>query len=129
MTRIKILLSASLLLMASVVFGQAEKTISAIKAGTTLTDSDIGFLTMVSNASLNSSRGAGAPEASISKVSYKAGQKLTAANAASINAAIKKFQKGYKAPAESRGAGLCYYWYYYCDAYGYCYYYKYWYYC
>lgn len=127
MKKIKLLFSASLLLMASVVFGQTEKTVSAMKAGTTLTDSDIGFLSMVSNASLDANRG-GSPEATVGGTTYKAGQTLTAANAKSLAAAVKAFQKKYKAPEASR-AGLCYYWYYYCDGYGYCYWYKYWYYC
>jgi hypothetical protein len=69
-------------------------------------------------------------EVTINKVTYKSGQLLTAADARSLNEAISNFQKNYKAPAASRGqAGLCYYWYYYCDYYGYCYWYKYWYYC
>ena len=129
MKRIKILLSASLLLMASVVFGQSEKTVSSMKEGTSLTDSDIGFLSMVSNASLDASRGAGSRMATVNKVSYKAGQVLTKADAKSINTAFQAFQKTYKAPAASRGAGYCYYWYYYCNGYGYCWWYKYWYYC
>jgi len=127
MKRIKIVLSASMLLLASVVFGQAEKTVSPIQAGTKLTDADIGFLNMVSNADLSANRG-GAPEATVNSVNYKAGQTLTSTDAKALNKAIKSFQKKYKAPEASR-AGLCYYWYYYCDAYGYCYYYKYWYYC
>ncbi len=129
MKRIKILFTVSLLLMASVMFGQAEKTVSAIAGGTTLTDGDIGFLTMVSNASVDVSRGATTHEATVNAQTYKAGQVLTAAQAKSINKAIKAFQKKYKAPEASRGAGLCYYWYYYCDGYGYCWWYKYRYYC
>jgi hypothetical protein len=129
MKRIKILLAASVLLLSSIVFGQAEKSVSAIKAGTKLTDADIGFLSAVSNADLTANRGATTHTATINKVSYAAGQTLTAAQASSINAAIKAFQKTYKTPAASRGAGLCYYWYYYCDGYGYCWYYKVWYYC
>jgi hypothetical protein len=129
MKRIKILLSASLLLMASVSFGQAEKTISAMKEGTKLTDADIGFLSMVSSADVSASRGAGPHTATIGKSSYSAGKTLSAADAKSISAAVKAFQKNYKAPDASRGAGLCWYWYYYCDGWGYCYWYKYWYYC
>ena len=117
-----------MLLMASVVFGQAEKTVSAMQAGTNLKDADIGFLSMVSGADLSASRGSGAPEATVNNVTYKAGQTLTSADAKSIAKAIKAFQKKYKAPEASR-AGLCYYWYYYCDGWGYCYWYKYWYYC
>jgi len=128
MKKIKLLLSVSLLLMASVVFGQAEKTVSVIKAGTVLTDADIGFLSVVSNADLSANRGAATRTATINKVSYTAGKTLTVAQAASINKAIKTFQKTYKAPDASR-SGLCYYWYYYCDGSGYCYYYKVWYYC
>lgn len=128
MKRIKILLSVSLLLMGSVVFGQAEKTVSAMKQGTKLTDADIGFLSMVANADLSASRGNAAPSATIGNVSYTAGKTLSAADAKSITKAVKDFQKTYKAPEASR-AGLCYYWYYYCDGYGYCYWYKYWYYC
>jgi len=84
---------------------------------------------MVANASLDVSRGAGSREATINGVSYKAGHSLTSSEAKSLKKAIKSFQKSYKAPDGSRGAGLCYYWYYYCDGYGYCYWYKYWYYC
>ena len=129
MKRIKILFSATFLLLTVVVFGQSEKTVSAIKAGTKLTDADIGFLSMVSNADLSANRGAATHTATVGGSSYSAGQTLSSAQAASINKAIKAFQKKYKAPDASRGAGLCYYWYYYCDGYGYCYYYKYWYYC
>lgn len=128
MSKVRILFSASLLLVASVLFGQAEKTVSAIKEGTKLTDADIGFLSMVANADLSANRGGSAPSVSIGNVTYSAGTTLSAANAKSINKAIKDFQKTYKAPEASR-AGLCYYWYYYCDGYGYCYWYKYWYYC
>ena len=129
MKRIKILLAATMLLMASVVFGQAEKTVSKFEEGTVLTDSDIGFLSLVGNAQLEASRGAGVREATVSGVTYRVGQTLTRTNAKSLNKAIKAFQKTYKAPDASRGAGLCYYWYYYCDWYGYCWWYKYWYYC
>ena len=129
MKRIKLLLSFTLVLMASVAFGQAEKTISSMSAGTKLSGDDIGFLSMVSNADLSASRGAADRSATVGSKTYKAGQTLTAADAKEINKAIKAFQKAYKAPSASRGAGLCYYWYYYCDGYGYCYWYKYWYYC
>jgi hypothetical protein len=130
MKRIKLLFSLSLLLMASVSFGQSEKTISNMAAGTTLSADDIGFLNMVGNADVSAaSRGAGDPTAKIGATTYKAGQVLTAADSKAIGKAIKAFQKTYKAPSASRGAGLCYYWYYYCDGYGYCYWYKYWYYC
>lgn len=128
MAKIRILLSASLLLVASVLFAQTEKTVSPIKEGTKLTDADIGFLSMVANADLSASRGNSAPSVSIGDVTYSAGTTLSAANAKALNKAIKDFQKTYKAPEASR-AGLCYYWYYYCDIYGYCYWYKYWYYC
>lgn len=129
MKRIKLLLSVVLLFTAPVVFSQAEKTVSVMSTGTKLTDADIGFLSLVSNANLEASRGAATRSVTIGGVSYSAGHTLTAAQARSLNKAIKTFQKTYKAPEASRGAGLCYYWYYYCDGYGYCYYYKYWYYC
>jgi hypothetical protein len=129
MKRIKILLSATLLLMASVVFGQTEKTVSKFVEGTVLTDGDIGFLSLVSSAVIEASRGSAVREATINGVTYKVGQTLTAKDAKSITKAVKAFQKNYKAPEGSRGAGLCYYWYYYCDGWGYCYWYKYWYYC
>jgi hypothetical protein len=129
MKKMKILFTASFLLIASVMFGQAEKNVSPIKAGTKLTDADIGFLSMVAKTDLKATRGAATRSATINKVSYTAGKTLSAADAVSINVAIKGFQKGYKAPDASRSADLCFYWYYYCDAYGYCYYYKYYYYC
>jgi len=128
MTKMKIFFSVSLLLFASVLFAQSEKTVSAIKEGTKLTDADIGFLSMVANADLSANRGGGAPSVTIGGTSYSAGATLSAANAKSLNKTIKNFQKTYKAPEASR-AGLCYYWYYYCDGWGYCYWYKYWYYC
>lgn len=127
MNKIKLLLSATMLLMASVVFGQAEKTVSTMKAGTKLTDSDIGFLSMVAKANLESGNRS-APSATIGGVTYTIGHVLTATQAKSISKAIKTWSKSYKNPEKSR-AGLCYYWYYYCDGYGYCYWYKYWYYC
>lgn len=130
MKRITVLFSAALLLMASVTFGQAEKNISKMAAGTTLNGDDIGFLNLVSNATVDASRGASAERsAGLDGITYKPGHVLTASEAKSINKAIKSFQKLYKAPEASRGAGLCWYWYYYCDGYGYCYWYKYWYYC
>lgn len=125
----KILFSVSMLLLVSVAFGQAEKTVSPMKAGTKLTDADIGFLSMVSNANLDASRGATTRTATINKVTYSAGQTLTAAQAKSIQAAATTFQKTYRTAAGSRGAGYCYYWYYWCNGYGYCYWYRYWYYC
>ena len=128
MQKIKILFTAALMVAASVVFGQAEKSVSLIKAGSTLTDADVGFLSMVSNAKVEP--GTKDRSVTINKVTYKKGSVLTAADAKSLNDAISAFQKTYKAPAASRGtAGLCYYWYYYCNVYGYCYYYKYYYYC
>lgn len=129
MKRIKLLLSVALLLSSPVIFAQAEKTVSVIKGGTVLTDTDIGFLSLVSNANLEASRGAATREVKIGGTSYKSGSTLSNAQARVINRAIKSFQKAYKAPEASRGAGLCYYWYYYCDGYGNCAYYKYWYYC
>ncbi|HMU46716.1 MAG TPA: hypothetical protein PKC72_10135 [Chitinophagaceae bacterium] len=128
MSRMKIFLSVTMMLFASVLFAQSEKTVSPMKAGTKLTDADIGFLSMVANADLSANRGNSAPSVTIGDVTYSAGTTLTAANEKSIAKAIKSFQKTYKAPEASR-AGLCYYWYYYCDGYGYCYWYKYWYYC
>ena len=129
MNKIKILLFLPLLLLTAVSFGQAEKTISAMKAGTKLTDADVGFLTMVSKATVEATRGAADRSATINGMTYKSGQTLTAADSKALSSAIAAFQKTYKAPSASRGAGMCYYWYYYCNAYGYCYYYKYWYYC
>lgn len=129
MKKIKMLFTASCLLLASVTFGQAEKTVSLIKAGTKLTDSDIGFLSMVAKTDLSANRGATTRSATINNVSYSAGKTLSADDAKSINTAIKTFQKGYKTPTAARGAGICYYWYYYCDGYGYCTYYKVYYYC
>lgn len=128
MKRIKILFSAAMLLMGSVVFGQKEVTVSALKAGTTLSDGDVGFLSLVSSASVDVSRGSATKEATVAGTTYKAGQVLTAKEAKALNKAVKAFQKTYKAP-ESTRSGLCYYWYYYCDGWGYCYWYKYWYYC
>ncbi len=128
MKRIKILFSACMLLMASVAFGQKEVTVSSMAAGTTLSDGDVGFLSLVSSANVDVSRGSATKEASVGGSTYKAGQVLTAADAKKINKAIKAFKKTYKTP-ESTRSGLCYYWYYYCDGWGYCYWYKYWYYC
>jgi hypothetical protein len=129
MKKFRLLLPAFLLLIGTVVFGQAEKTVSAFNAGTKLTEADIGFLSMVSNADLSASRGKATHEAIIAGTTYQVGHALTAAEAKALQSAIKSFQKTYKAPEASRGAGLCYYWYYYCNSSGYCYYYKYWYYC
>ena len=129
MKRIKLLLSCSLMLMASVAFGQSEKNISSMAAGTVLTADDIAFLNMVGNAQLAASRGSEEPTATVSGKTFKKGDVLTSADSKLINKAIKAFQKTYKAPTASRGAGWCYYWYYWCDGWGYCYWYKYWYYC
>jgi len=123
-----VLFTLFFLLFSSVIFGQKELNISSMKEGTKLTDADIGFLNMISKAKIGEgSRGAEALQATIAGVTYKTGQTLTGANATSINKAFQTFKKTYKAPEASRG--LCWYWYYYCDAYGNCYYYKYYYYC
>lgn len=126
---LKFMFVSALLLTVTAVFAQKEQTISSMKEGTVLTAADIGFLSMVSNADLESNRGSAVREATINKVTFKAGQTLSNADAKAITLAIADFQKGYKAPDGSRGAGWCYYWYYYCDYWGYCYWYKYWYYC
>ena len=128
MNKIKSLLLCSMLVLSTLAFSQAEKTVSPIKAGTTLTDSDIGFLNMVSNADLSGNRGAGAPTATVNNVTYKTGHVLTAAQAKQLNKSIEAFQKTYKKPEGNRGS-LCICWYYYCNAYGYCYWYSYYCYC
>ena len=136
MNKIKSLLFCSMLVITTLAFGQGnEKTVSKIAKGTTLTDGDIGFLSMVTNAQLGSSRGAGPVQVSVNNVNYSTGHVLTKGEAKAINKTIKGFQKtnpGEKNPTkgtETARGGLCYYWYYYCDYYGYCYWYKYWYYC
>lgn len=125
----KWLFSLALFLFATASFGQKEVTVSTFKEGTVLTADDIGFLSMVAQANLSKSRGSEEPTVTLAGHTYKKGDVLTSQQAKSINKAVKQYQKVYKAPADSRGAGLCYYWYYYCDAWGYCYWYKYWYYC
>lgn len=125
----KWLFSLALLLFVTASFGQKEVTVSTFKEGTVLTADDIGFLSMVAQANLSKSRGNEEPTATIAGTTYKKGDVLTSQQAKSISKAVKQYQKVYKAPADSRGAGLCYYWYYYCDGWGYCYWYKYWYYC
>jgi len=130
MKTFKILLSASMLLFASIAFGQSEKNVSVMKEGTKLTDSDIAFLTMVSGGSPDANRGAANQEVTISNVKYSVGKTLSKSEATSLNKAVKEFQKKYRAPeGGTRGAGWCYYWYYYCDGWGYCWWYKYWYIC
>ena len=113
-----------------------QRTISKMQAGTKLNKDDIGFLHMVSKAQLPTSRGDMKIEASLAGKKYTEGYTLTQEDATSINGAIDAFQKdnkGTKKPkkstAESRGAGLCYYDYYWCNAYGYCRWYRHWYYC
>ena|ERR1700741_372975 len=136
MNKIKTLLLFSML-TATVAFGQNdnEKKVSKIEKGTVLTDADIGFLSLVTNAELASNRGAAKIEANVSGKTYSVGSTLSKADAKAINSAIKEFQKtnpGEKNPTrgtESARGGLCYYWYWYCDGWGTCYWYKYWYYC
>lgn len=136
MNKIKSLLLGSMLVVTTLAFGQSnEKTVSKMAKGTTLTDADLGFLSMVTNAQLGSSRGAGGVKVSVNNVDYSVGHTLTKKEARSIGKAVKEFQKatpGEKDPkkgTESARGGLCYYWYYYCDGWGYCYWWKYWYYC
>jgi hypothetical protein len=121
----KTLLATALLLMGSLAFAQTEKTISPIKEGTKLNSDDIGFLHMVAQKEIDATRGNSERSVSINGVAYKAGQTLTASDAASIGRAISLFQANYTTPSSNRG--LCWYWYYYCDYYGYCYWYKYYY--
>ncbi len=124
------------MLTATIAFGQDnEKKVSKIEKGTVLTDADLGFLSLVTNAELAANRGAAKIEANVNGKSYTVGQTLSKSDAKSINKAIKSFrasnpgeQNPERTTEKSRG-GLCYYWYYYCDGYGYCYWYKYWYYC
>lgn len=136
MNKFKILFLAAIL-TTTVTFGQNdnEKKVSKIEKGTVLTEADLGFLSMVTNAELANNRSAAKIEATVGDKTYTVGQTLTKADAKAINTAIKDFQKtnpGEKNPTrttESARGGLCYYWYWYCDGYGNCYWYKYWYYC
>ena len=136
MNKMKGLFFFAMLTLSAVAFGQSnEKTVSKIVKGTVLTDTDLGFLSMVSNATLAASRGGATIQVTIGGKAYKIRQKLSSADAIAITKAIKEFRKtspGEKNPArgtETSRGGLCYYWYYYCDGYGYCWWYKYWYYC
>ncbi len=126
-----------LMLTATVAYGQNdnEKKVTKIEKGAVLTDADLGFLSMVTNAELAGNRSAAKIEATVDGKTYTVGQTLTKADAKAINNAIKEYQKanpGEKNPTrntESARGGLCYYWYWYCDGYGNCWWYKYWYYC
>ena len=85
----------ALLLTATAVFGQKEQNISSMKEGTVLTAADIGFLSMVSNAELDASRGPAVRGATINNVFYKAGQTLSKSDAKAITLAITDFQKNF----------------------------------
>ena len=136
MNKIKGLLFFAMLFLGTAASGQSnEKTVSKFAKGTVLTEADLGFLSMVSNATLAASRGAAKMEATIAGKTYHTGQTLSKNDATAIIKAITDFRKtnpGEKTPVkttETARGGLCWYWYYYCDGYGYCWWYKYWYYC
>jgi hypothetical protein len=111
------------------------KKVSSFKEGTTLTEADLGFLSMVSNQKVEA-KSRGTASVTLKGKKFTANQTLTKDDASKINSAIGGYTKSHKgsktagALPEARGTnGLCWYWYYYCDGYGNCWYYKYYYYC
>lgn len=125
--------SGVLLLMAfcSTAFAQKAdnvKNVSKFADGTVLTDVDLGFLNMATNAA--KSRGDETTKSvTMGKNTFTAGQKLSKTDAAAINKFVNGYTKTHKGAsktsmkAKSRGSNYCY-WYYYCWG-GYCRYYWY----
>jgi hypothetical protein len=101
---------------------KSKPYIAAFDDGRVLNANDIKFLNSISN-------GKGDKQATVSGKTYKAGQKLNAAEAASLNKAKSDYRKAHKMEKatdakpidKSRGQENCY-WYLYCDGYGNCYY-------
>jgi len=142
MTKLKFMLIFLLTFSTAAVFAQgAEKKVSKIEAGTVLTADDIAFLNMVANPKTEVFENADKiTDATISGKKFKAGQKLSKKDAASLNTAISNYAKKYpgikgnEEPKEpgSEGLGLdkkqyCpypyrIYWekYWWCDAWGNC---------
>ena len=131
MKKLKILGVILMTAICSVAFAQKKedvKNVSKIAEGTALTDVDLGFINMATNA--GKSRGDETTKtAMIGKTTFTAGQKLSKADAATINKALGAYTKTHKGnaktsmKAKSRGSNYCY-WYYYCWG-GYCRYYWY----
>lgn len=114
-----------------------SQNVSKFKEGTQLSQPDIAFLSMVSNAKVATTRGAVNKNAvKVKTTEFTVGQTLSKEDAVKINSAVKAFTKTNKGVkkttplAKSRGdSPLCCQWYYYCDYYGNCRYYKYCWYC
>lgn len=120
-----------MMVICSNAFAQKEdvKKVSKFADGTVLTDTDLGFLNMATNA--GKSRGDETTKtAMIGKTTYTAGQKLTKMDVTAIKNALNAYTKTHKGAsktsvkAKSRGSNYCY-WYYWCNYYGYCRYYWY----
>lgn len=131
MKKLKIAGVFLMMVICSTAFAQKEdvKNVSKFAEGTVLTDTDLGFLNMATNA--GKSRGVETTKtAMVGKATYTAGQTLTKMDAAKINKAVDAYTKSHKGStktsmkAKSRGSNYCY-WYYYCWSNGYCRYYWY----
>ncbi len=148
MAKIKFLFAFMLMLGTASVFGQsAERKVSKFEAGTVLTKEDLGFLSLVGNKKVLTTKGGDVSEAKLAGKKFNAGQKLSSDDANAINASISAFRKvnpGVVGPTKEStpppaallrglkdvsGAAWCWYWYQWCDAYGRCYWYKQWYIC
>ncbi|NUM32480.1 MAG: hypothetical protein HUU47_09195 [Bacteroidetes bacterium] len=94
--------------------------------GRVLSKEDLGFLTAVTKAKGEKSRGAN-DEVTIDGTTYKVGHVLTSEDLAKISKAIAKSKNGQKTQNKKKSRGDCVYvcYYYLQDAYGYWYYYYY----
>ncbi|MCC6720602.1 MAG: hypothetical protein IT243_00240 [Bacteroidia bacterium] len=104
----------------------SAKKIDNFAEGKTLSKDDLGFLTAVTKAKGEKSRGAN-DEVTIDGTTYKVGHVLTSDDLAKISKAISKSKNGQKAQNKSKSRGDCRYvcYYYLQDSYGYWYYYYY----
>ena len=99
----------------------SAKQISKFEAGKALSADDINFLNLITEA--GKTRGKEAPkDATVDKTTFKAGQKISAADAAAIKAKLDAYNKKNKPetaanPDGKTRGGNCYYYCYY-DYYG-----------
>lgn len=98
------------------------KEITKFAANKILGDNDLSFIDMltVKDAAVSRGKGEAKTEVTLKGKTFKAGEKLSEADAATINKAIAEYNKTHKpakAEGKSRGAGDCYYYCYY-DYYG-----------
>ena len=94
-------------------------SVAKFEADKTLSEADVAFLAVISSGP-DKARGSKATEVTVGKTKYKAGQKLSKADADALNDKATKYGKAQKDPDAKVRGSVCYYLY--CNGYGTCYY-------